>query len=486
MKILPVLNNANQVLTKQPMQKTEQNVPAKTAYALPCAGSFDFQNYFYPPKILAFTGSQKTPLGDEDYAKARKYLEEKTKDKDESSYPISIKAFDSDKLNGFQKGIKVFDGLTVKEIAFMLNKPIILLNRGCNNRCVHCGFNAMPFSNKTLDHMSYEDFKALIDGVKELESRMDNKVQLYSEMGLFLDSDCMEIELKDKDGNVYDCVDCMRLLGDDIEKVTPLFDTSGWSLKSEKHQKRAEKFVDFVLKHKPDELDDINISINPYNRMYANAVKFERQGDIEKAEELKQKYAKRLANAFITFSPLIKNDFSVNILARVIPYDETDTGLDNRAYYLIITRVLGEIQKMLEEDLSGEQKYVQTQEELNGLMAYYDGLFEEFQPRNLFPWGRAQSLFNHDIELVEERMKDFKQVCAFMPHYASNLINPNGSLVLSRMDVSAKTDLDFNFENKGRPVKPFATELDEVQKPLGPKRDGIIDFDGFDGFDGGF
>ncbi len=469
MKILPVLNNINPVSAKQKTQKAEQNVPAKTAYTLPYTGSFDFQNYFLPPKILAFTGSQKTPLTDEDYKKAEEYFKEVIKDKNQSFFPMGIKVFDSDKLNGLQKGIKIFDGLTMREIVFMLNKPIILLNRGCNNRCVHCGFSAAPFSNKTLDRMSYEDFKALIDGVKELENRMDNKVQLYSEMGLFLDSDCMEIEIKDKEGQVYDCVDCMRLLGDDIEKVTPLLDTSGWNFESAKHQAMAEKFVDFVLEHSPEDVDDINISINPYHGLYARAMELENEGKTEKAEELRQKYAKRVANVLFTFSPLIKNDFSVNILARAIPYDETDTGLDNRAYYSIVMRVLDELRIMFEKDLSGEKKYVQTKEELEGLMAYYDGLFEEFQPRNLFPWGRAQALFNHDIELIEGRIKDFQDMCTSMPQYASNLINPNGALVLSRMDVSAKTDLDFNFENKGRPVKPFATELDEILKPARTK-----------------
>lgn len=485
MRIAPILNytqmqqksalslaNTSGVFNLQNEYKKSQTGVSQTGASQANMSQTGVQRYFYPVNILPFTGSQNTPLTDEDYTHAVEYFLDAIEKKGGSaSRLINISALDMDKLNGLQKGIEVFDGLTMKEIAFVLNKPIILLNRGCNNCCVHCGFSATPFSNKTLDQMSYEDFKSLIEGAKELENRMGNKVYLYSEMGLFLDSDCIDIELKDKDGNVYDCIDCMRLLGDDIEKVSPLFDTSGWNPKSEKHQKRAEKFVDFVLEHSPEDLEDINISINPYHDLYWRAKEFENEGRIEEAEILKQRYAQRVANMLLTFSPLIKNDYSVNLLTRAIPYDETDTGLDTYAFYDIIKRVLGELERMLEEDLHGEQKYVQNEEELEELEEYYSGFFSAFPPRNLFPWGRAQKLFNCSTGTIEDRAKDFRNMCSYDPRYADNLINPNGALVLSKMDISARTNLALNFANKDNSVKPFATEIEEVQRPLEEKEE---------------
>jgi len=466
MRILPATNtvsNNARVYKESALNHTKISAP-KNKNTARLLSPFSFQNY--PLNIVPFTGSQKTPLTDEDYKNAREYFEGEAEKIGNSPYKVNIKALNQDKLNGLQKGIKVFDGLTMREIAFVLNKPILLLNRGCNNCCIHCGVNATPHSKKTLDFMSFEDFKSLTDGVKELESRMDNKVSLYSEMGLFLDSDCIDIELKDKDGNIHDCVDCIRLLGDDIEKVTPLFDTSGWNPLSNKHQKRAEKFVNFVLEHSPDELDDINVSINPYHSLYARAMEFEKEGEHKKAAILKERYAKRIANVLFTFSPLAKNDYPVCILARAIPVGKTDTGLDDNTYYEIIENVADELQKMYEKDLSGGKKYVQDEDDIEFFMEYYTGLMNYLPPRELFPWGRAQKLFNCETDTAKDREKAFRDVCRVAPQSASSLINPNGSFVLSMMDISARTDLDLNFENKGKPVKPFAFEIEETIKPL--------------------
>lgn len=468
MKISPVINiSAFNARTLNTASYGPQNTVRQKTSENPIQAGF--QQYYYPVNIFSFTGSQKKPFTDEDYKNAREYLEKALANRGNTGRPINIKGLSLQKLNGIQKGIEVFDGLTMREIAFMLNKPIILLNRGCNNQCVHCGFMATPFSKDTLDKMSYEDYKALIEGIKELECRMDNKVSLFSEMGLFLDSDCIDIELEDKNGKKYDWVDCARLLGDDIEKVTPLFDTSGWNPKSKKYQARAEKFVDFVLEHEPDELDDINVSINPYHSIYAKAKELEKEGNTEKAAELKQRYAQRIANVLFTFSPLVKGDYNICLLARAIPYDETDTGLDNAEYFRIIQNVAAELFELYEYDLEGKRKYVQNEADIKFFMGQYSGLLKFSEPRNLFPWGRAEGLFNHDTDGLGERTKSFRDLYAHSREYASNLINPNGELVLSSMDISARTDLGFNFENKDKPVKPFAHEIEPVH-PMTDKK----------------
>ena len=428
MKISPVINiSAFNARTLNTASYGPQNTVRQKTSENPIQAGF--QQYYYPVNIFSFTGSQKKPFTDEDYKNAREYLEKALANRGNTGRPINIKGLSLQKLNGIQKGIEVFDGLTMREIAFMLNKPII----------------------------------------KELEFRMDNKVSLFSEMGLFLDSDCIDIELEDKNGKKYDWVDCARLLGDDIEKVTPLFDTSGWNPKSKKYQARAEKFVDFVLEHEPDELDDINVSINPYHSIYAKAKELEKEGNTEKAAELKQRYAQRIANVLFTFSPLVKGDYNICLLARAIPYDETDTGLDNAEYFRIIQNVAAELFELYEYDLEGKRKYVQNEADIKFFMGQYSGLLKFSEPRNLFPWGRAEGLFNHDTDGLGERTKSFRDLYAHSREYASNLINPNGELVLSSMDISARTDLGFNFENKDKPVKPFAHEIEPVH-PMTDKK----------------
>ena len=46
-------------------------------------------------------------------------------------------------------------------------------------------------------------------------------------------------------------------------------------------------------------------------------------------------------------------------------------------------------------------------------------------------------------------------------------INPNGSVILIKDDISLTTDVELNFENKGKQVKPFAHQVTGYTYKLG-------------------
>ena len=57
-----------------------------------------------------------------------------------------------EKLEGIQQGLKTFEGLSLKQIAFALTDlHSINMISGCTNHCLHCYANAQPVSYTHLD-----------------------------------------------------------------------------------------------------------------------------------------------------------------------------------------------------------------------------------------------------------------------------------------------------------------------------------------------
>lgn len=89
---------------------------------------------------------------------------------------LDLYMFDLNKLDGIQEGIKVLDGLNMKEIAFVADTIAeIPVNRGCRNICAHCYANAkapVKETANTINKMSWNDFTSLTDGFEELNKRV--------------------------------------------------------------------------------------------------------------------------------------------------------------------------------------------------------------------------------------------------------------------------------------------------------------------------
>jgi hypothetical protein len=227
-------------------------------------------------------------------------------------------------LEGKQKGIKIFEGLSLKEIAFIAKDlGAIALRQGCNSNCKHCFADARPPLKETLDTIkstSFEDYKTLLDGFKELEKKTginfinhDNKEKLVT---LIFDADNIDIAVKDKNGQTHEFPELNRMLYETTGRKG-LFDTSGWNVKSKTHQERAERIVAYYSK--PENLKELyqfNISINPFHSIHAKAVELREKGEIEKAQKLYHIYLERMSNALFTFIPLLdKKEFGTIIRA---------------------------------------------------------------------------------------------------------------------------------------------------------------------------
>ncbi len=413
-----------------------------------------------------FKGGLRRPLTQYDYERAKKYC----KEKGESEKPAKAKLekLDEDKLNGIQKGIKVFEGLSMKDISEILRHGYLLLNRGCNNNCAHCGYSAAPYSIKTQDRMSWEDLCSLVEGIKELKTRMGSQIAtpVWLNRALFIDSDCINVEIYDKKGNSYDYVDCVKKIAETNPRYTTQYDTSGWNPKNDEHQKRAEKLVNYMLSPN-NKISQLYISLNPYHVIYAKAQSLKEQGEGKKAKKLEKKYYERMANVMFTLTPLVMPDKKINyrmgFLTRAIDSFQTDTTLDEDALKDIIKNVLNKLEKMYFKDLMGERKFVKSKKDIKDLMYIYKDLIEgcDSTTENILPLGRAQNLFIEPSSTLEKRKTEFLGELKKEKnkgHFAL-AINPDGSVVTFTQDVSAKTDISLNFEKKGE-VKPLGSEIE--------------------------
>ena len=155
-------------------------------------------------------------------------------------WPFDLQDYDMEKIEGIQRGIPVFDGLTMSEIAFMFEDlHAIAVKRGCSNQCLHCYADAKPAGKDHdgyITRMPFEDFVELTSGIKTLRTRIGQSPIKYngqSYTDLFYDADGMEISLFDKNGVEHDFTELNDILYD-ATKSKAVFDTAGWNPNNKK------------------------------------------------------------------------------------------------------------------------------------------------------------------------------------------------------------------------------------------------------------
>lgn len=226
-----------------------------------------------------------------------------------------LNAQDIKHLEGIQKGIKIFENLSMQQINFLAqNLSEIVLQRGCNNMCSHCYAEAMPPSyqrtENKINKIDFEDFENLCNGFKELNQRLGfNILDSYHEayVTLFHDSDSSNIFLQDKQGKVYDYLDLAKMINDISDKLI-IFDTAGWNLQDKKTQKRMEELVEKATNTDKYDFVWFNISANPFHSLYSRSVQHHLENNKEKEQKFREIYANRMANVIFTLSPLIEKD----------------------------------------------------------------------------------------------------------------------------------------------------------------------------------
>lgn len=334
--------------------------------------------------------------------------------------------YDLDKLEGIQEGIKIFEGLNMKEIAFMFDDlHTITVKRGCSNQCLHCYAGAKPSGKDHEDYitrMPYETFCELTDGIKQLKERIgitpiSHRKEGYTD--IYYDADCMEISLYDKYGSEHDYIELVDKFYDATETPS-IFDTAGWNPKNKKMQERAEKYVNYMLDlDNQKKFHQINLSFSPFNAIYAKGLELgynpehysplipieDLDKPMSKGEKLYRIYIDRMANTLYTFTPLL-GEKKFSIISR--PVENSEVNMKNftvEDYERIKNHILQKLYLKYFSNPQINQKHTLSEEQILSLINKYDQLLSKIDT-NLIPSGRYKELYmKRNPELSQEEFE---------------------------------------------------------------------------------
>ena len=275
--------------------------------------------------------------------------------------------YDMHKLEGIQKGIKIFEGLNFPQIGYLYEKfGGIALQSGCDNGCIYCYADANSPSGR--NKIDFEDYENFCNGFKELNKRLGFSgfyhtfLENPESQSLFYNSDSSKIYLQDKDGGMHDYADLSKMMHDVTENLV-LFDTAGWGIKDKITQKRMDDLVKKVA-----ESDDYNfiqfyISINPFHSIYNRSVEFLEKGDKENAEKFRKIYVDRMANVLYTMSPLLsKRNFceenQLKFIARCLPNRLYIRGYGVNDLLYLFKDILKKLEQLYDADLASKNKKI--------------------------------------------------------------------------------------------------------------------------------
>ena len=345
-----------------------------------------------------------------------------------------------EKLEGLQYGIKVFKGLTMKDIQYLSeNLHVIAVKRGCNNLCGYCYADAKPSNIE----MCWEDFTTITRGFKTLRKRLGN-LPLFGEnlptnndpifltTEAFYDADCMNIVIKNKRNKLFDMRDIITEIYESMGRKS-CFDTSGWNPENKIMQERAEQYAQYFSEQKNmDKLNAFNLSFNPFNASYIAGVKALKNGDIEKFRRLKDKFTDRIANAIYTFTPL---------------------GL--------VHEVSTKLEKLYQADLNKTQKYVKNEEDIK----FYVDIATQKMSRvstALNSSGRMKQfmetfgikdnikLYDDDVNMVYDNLVKEGRYHRILSH---RLIDTDGKVYHMNYAMFFPTEIQLNISNKTQTPK---------------------------------
>lgn len=364
--------------------------------------------------------------------------------KDPNGHKLHFRNLSMEAMEGIQYGIEAFKGLSMKDIQYMSeNLHVIAVKRGCKNMCGYCYADAKPSKRE----MSWEDFKLITDGYKKLRKRLGNlplfgenmtsgdRTIIYRSTELFYDSDCMDIAIKDKKGNIYDFTKLSNELYNSLGRKT-VFDTSGWDPNNKKLQARAEKYAEyFSHPENMEQLNAFNLSFNCFNSSYVAGVKALKAGDEEKYLSLKNRFTDRIANALFTFTPLVK-DKNFNIMTRGFGLDAKNAEyFDVAAMIDLRFDVLSKLEKLYKEDLLGRQKYVKSEADIANYTELFNNKIYRFDT-GLNSSGRMKQ-FMQDFK-IKAPMQDHTESTAIMAKDLENRGRYHKYLGMKLIDTDGK------------------------------------------------
>lgn len=389
-------------------------------------------------------------------------------------------SYNLDFFEGIQEGIKVFDGLSLKDISFIgENLHTIAVKQGCYSRCIHCYAQAKkPLeskkNNNIINTILFEDLKALVQGFRTLEKRtglsfISEKMQ-DNYKALVYDADCIDIAIKDLKGNVYEFPELANMIYKTLHQKC-VFDTSGWNPRNIRLQQRAERIAEYYSKHK-DSLYQFNISINPFHSIYTKALEMQKQCKIETSEMLYNCYVERIANAIFTFIPVCKNyNFGLIIRAFSENIDGTE-GFNTLAIKQILNDIYINLYNKCKNDLQTNKSKVKSQkqfqlilEKIKADMSNIDTniIFTDNLEKRLKLKSPKNNSCNEIDRLIIQRdeadelyiaLKNNKRIKNFNTKYYK-VIDVTGKVYLSDNYRVIPTKLKLNFINKDKMADTF-------------------------------
>lgn len=403
---------------------------------------------------------------EERYQKAQVYADKFKKYWKYTEAP-KINEFNYDKLEGLQYGIPVFDGMTMKQILFSLQVPYgICVTRGCNSNCGHCGPDAKP--PRKEDKMLYEDFEALMTGIKELSDRLHFPVVKDDIVSLFYDSDSIKTISRDKDGKLHDFIDLNNTVVDCTGKKGN-FDTAGWFSTDAVSQILAEKYCKYFSNPKNmDKIGQFNISFHPFSALRMKELEYRKLAEqtcgkdkgiyLQKAQNFHDKAVEMTANALYTFTPLTKFD-NFSIIGRYIDNpDFTDFSVD--AYEDLRTDVLNALKKKYWDDFKSENPKIITKR--TDVKKYLNKYYKLMEPdlsesMRLVPVGRLEKLIERITGFSSASNKSGQR---FISLNNPTILDSNGKVYLYNNDFTiSPTEFQFNFKNKNHETAAFSPNL---------------------------
>ena len=389
-----------------------------------------------------------------------------------------LRQFAMEPFEGLQYGIKAFKGMTMKEIQYLCeNLHVIAVNRGCKNMCGYCYADAKPSKRA----MSWEDFTTITKGLKTLRKRfsgldifgenfqISKEDILYRTTELFYDADCMSLAVKDKKGKLYDFTELATELYNSTGRRTA-FDTSGWYKNNPIMQKRAEKYTDYFSKpENMKKLNAFNVSFNVFNASYIASVKALKKGDTQKAQRLKERYINDMANTLFTFIPLVDNP-KFHILVRSFDSKAKNAKeFNDKAMTSLIKEVYKKVERMCNEDMAGEQKYIKNPDMLESKLInlYFkigmidtslnsSGRMKKFmQEMNI-----KAPLLEYD-ESMKKVLADLKEKGRYHNYIMHRLIDADGKVYHMNYARFIPTEIQLNIPQKNIPAPKLANTIED-------------------------
>lgn len=398
----------------------------------------------------------------------KKYIE-KTNQQDN----FLLRHYSMEFIDGLQYGIKVFKGLTMKEIQYLSeNLHVIAVKRGCKNMCAHCYADAKPQNRE----MSWEDFTAITRGFKTLRKRFEG-LDIYGKNNpvtrddllsqtteLFYDADCMDLAIKDKKGRVYDFTELSTELYDSLGRRTA-FDTSGWNRNNPKMQVRAEKYAEyFSSPENMEKLNAFNVSFNVFNASYVASRKALKNGDFDKAKRLRARYVDNMANTLFTFTPLIDNP-KFHILARSFDFKAKNAnGFNPKNLRNLAQDIIERVAELYHQDLNGSRKYIKSQnmmdEKMVNLILKMNHLDTELNSSGrmkkfMEEFGIKANLLEYD-DGMKKVIEDLKKTGRYHRYIMQRMIDADGKVYHMNYARFIPTEIQLNIPNKNIPSPKLA------------------------------